>query len=170
MKNYLLLFALLLTIGAAKAQVHTPYADYPYQNSNSNFPEGDGLPMDYTDSGASGELTNTDITGTTVDMTWSIVDSTLNYEVTVTAPSTAVLGLHRFYVTEDFENYFVDDDFENVDLPGYGTYWHSSGSVNLGNVHRELILSFENDVTNVDDPFTAATQEFVLGIHYRQPL
>lgn len=170
MKNYLLLFVLLFSVGIVKAQVHAPYADYPYMNTNSNFPGGDGEPMDYTDSGSSGELTNTDITGTTLDVTWAIVDSTLTYEVTVSAPSTAVLGLHRFFITEDYDTYFVDDDFENVDLPGYGTYWHSSGSINLGNVYRELYLSFENDDTNVDDPFTGGTQEFALGIHYRQPL
>lgn len=172
MKNYLLLFVLLLSVSAVKAQVHTPYADAPSMNYNVDYPGSitalPGVPMNYTDGGASGELTNTDITGTTVDVTWSIADSTLTYEVTVTAPSNVVLGLHRFSIGEDYD-YLVDDDFENVDLPGYGTYWHSSGSVNLGNVQHDLDFSFENTDINSDNN-DAATQEFRTQIHYLQPL
>lgn len=190
MKKYLFLFVLSLAFGVAKAQVHAPYMDNvsnfvfdePLNEQPNPIPGGQGcsvagVPMSYTDNGTSGEVTYTDGTGTSVDFSWSIVGSTIYWDVDVEAPADTILGLHRLYIDDDGvisndPETIVDDDYEG-DLWGASS-WTSSGSLSLGSVQRDLFFSFENDAAldheHTGCGSTTAYEHFTATIHYNQPL
>lgn len=173
MKKYFMLFLLSLAFGVVKAQVKPTYDEVDF-NHYANFTPDDETQgeMSYTDNNSSGEITHTDGFGNTYDVTWAIVDSTLSWEVNVSAAAGAYLHLHRLLITDDpfSTTSIVDDDFEDGDGLGFGSdYWHSSGSANLGNVQHTLYFSFENMTTDVNGDYQT-DQDFIAHIYYREPL
>lgn len=169
MKKYFMLFLLFLIFGAAKAQVSNDITGHYYNFTDLDDTQGamsntSGVP-------SAGEYSTTDGFGTTVDVSWSIVDSTLSWNVDVDASAGGYLHLHRLWITDDMYSTtsIVDDDFEDGSALGFGCdYWHSSGSTNLGNSPRTLFFSFENFVT--DEPYEQSAGQQIMGnIYYLEP-
>lgn len=153
MKKYFLLFALFFIVAAVKAQVKPTYFEL-----DTNF-------LDYTDNDSSGEGTYTSARGDVYTLSWSVVGTTLSWDVSITAASGHDVGLHYFYIQDDNDesNYFAYDDFEDTD---YGTdYWHYSGSTDIGSAANRLHIYWDS----LDDTQNNYLQ-FTGMVYYHQPL
>ncbi|WP_345948130.1 hypothetical protein ABDD95_14865 [Mucilaginibacter sp. PAMB04274] len=163
---FVLFFALAFTTAEAsnpipfflRAQRHvksmaftTPYLDHASASSNLWYSIGSQEsfnfgPYSYSPSTSGGTLSATDYFGTTTEITWNIVGTTLSYTVDI-VPGTGIdLGIHMLQIYDnDTSQDLILDDYEDPEGVGYGNSpYHGSGCTDISSASSVLRFVWQN--------------------------